>query len=73
MAFSPAWRASVAGSGRPDRGQSAGLRSRPGFELVAPGKGAMSASRSANDTGLAFRDGLAWQAAAVAQHVADEG
>lgn len=41
-----------------------------GFELIAPGKGDKRLS-FVNDTGLEFRDGIAWEAAAVAQHVAD--
>jgi len=41
-----------------------------GFELIAPGKGDTRLS-FVNDTGLEFRDGIAWEAAAVAQHVAD--
>lgn len=41
-----------------------------GFELIAPGKGDRRLSY-VNDTGLEFRDGIAWEAAAVAQHVAD--
>jgi predicted dehydrogenase len=41
-----------------------------GFELIAPGKGDQRLS-FVNDTGLEFRDGIAWEAAAVAQHIAD--
>jgi predicted dehydrogenase len=41
-----------------------------GFDLVAPGKGDVRLSL-VNDTGLEFRDGIAWEAAAVAQHIAD--
>jgi predicted dehydrogenase len=41
-----------------------------GFELVKPGKGDVRL-QYVNDTPLQFRDGLAWEAAAVAQHVAD--
>ncbi|MBX9471682.1 Gfo/Idh/MocA family protein [Microcella sp.] len=41
-----------------------------GFELIAPGKGDKRLS-FVNDTGLEFRDGMAWEAAAVAQHIAD--
>lgn len=41
-----------------------------GFELIAPGKGDKRLSFE-NDTGLSFRDGMAWEAAAVAQHIAD--
>jgi predicted dehydrogenase len=41
-----------------------------GFELIAPGKGDKRLSY-VNETGLEFRDGIAWEAAAVAQHVAD--
>lgn len=41
-----------------------------GFDLIAPGKGDTRLSYG-NDTGLAFRDGIAWEAAAIAQHVAD--
>jgi predicted dehydrogenase len=41
-----------------------------GFELIAPGKGDKRLSY-VNDTGLEFRDGIAWEAAAIAQHVAD--
>lgn len=68
MAFSPA-RASVCGSaGRIEVNPWFAVPA--GFELVAPGKGDVRIP-FANDTGLAFRDGLAWEAAAVAQHVAD--
>lgn len=68
MSFSPA-RASVCGS-------SCRIEVNPwfavpaGFELVAPGKGDVRVQYH-NDTGIEFRGGLAWQAAAVAQHVAD--
>lgn len=68
MAFSPA-RASISGS-------AARIEVNPwfavpaGFELVAPGKGDVRI-QFVNDTGLGFRDGLAWEAAAVAQHIAD--
>lgn len=41
-----------------------------GFDLVAPGKGDVRLS-FVNDTGLEFREGIAWEAAAVAQHIAD--
>src|SRR5690606_3253901 len=41
-----------------------------GFELIAPGKGDTRLSY-VNETGLEFRDGIAWEAAAVAQHVTD--
>jgi hypothetical protein len=41
-----------------------------GFELVKPGKGDVRL-QFVNDTPLQFRDGLAWEAAAVAQHIAD--
>ncbi|MCU1578135.1 MAG: Oxidoreductase [Rhodoglobus sp.] len=41
-----------------------------GFELIAPGKGNTRLSY-ANETGLEFRDGIAWEAAGVAQHIAD--
>lgn len=41
-----------------------------GFDLIAPGKGDKRLS-FVNDTGLEFRDGIAWEAAAVAQHVDD--
>lgn len=41
-----------------------------GFELVKPGKGDVRL-QFVNDTPLQFRDGLAWEAAAVAKHVAD--
>jgi predicted dehydrogenase len=41
-----------------------------GFELIAPGRGDTRIP-FVDDTGLKFRDGLAWEAAAVAQHVAD--
>jgi predicted dehydrogenase len=41
-----------------------------GFELVAPGKGDVRIP-FVDDTGLKFRDGLAWEAVAVAQHIAD--
>jgi predicted dehydrogenase len=68
MAFSPA-RASVSGS-------AARIEVNPwfavpaGFELVAPGKGDVRI-QFVNDTGIEFRGGLAWEAAAVAQHIAD--
>jgi predicted dehydrogenase len=68
MAFSPA-RASVCGS-------ASRIEVNPwfavpaGFELVAPGKGDVRI-QFRNDTGIEFRTGLAWEAAAVAQHVAD--
>jgi predicted dehydrogenase len=68
MAFSPA-RASVSGSaGRIEINPWFAVPA--GFELVAPGKGDVRI-QFVNDTGLEFRDGLAWEAAAVAQHVAD--
>lgn len=41
-----------------------------GFELVAPGKGDKRLSYI-NDTGIEFRDGMAWEAAGVARHVAE--
>jgi predicted dehydrogenase len=41
-----------------------------GFDLVAPGKGDKRLSY-VNDSGLEFRDGIAWEAAAVAFHVAE--
>jgi predicted dehydrogenase len=41
-----------------------------GFELIAPGKGDERLSY-VNDTGIEFRDGMAWEAAAIAQHIAD--
>jgi predicted dehydrogenase len=68
MAFTPA-RASI-------NGTSARIEVNPwfavpaGFELVAPGKGDTRVP-FVDDSGLQFRDGLAWEAAAVAQHVAD--
>jgi predicted dehydrogenase len=68
LAFTPA-RASISGS-------DARIEVNPwfvvpaGFDLVAPGKGDVRLSFG-NDTGLEFRDGIAWEAAAVAQHVAD--
>ena len=40
-----------------------------GFELVAPGKGDVRLP-FIDDSGLQFRDGLAWEAVAVAQHIA---
>mgnify|MGYP001807225042 FL=1 len=67
-AFTPA-RASVSGS-------LARIEVNPwfavpaGFELVAPGKGNVRL-QFVNNSGLSFRDGLAWEAAAVARHVAD--
>jgi predicted dehydrogenase len=68
MAFSPA-RASVCGSaGRIEVNPWFAVPA--GFELVAPGKGDVRV-QFADDTGIEFRDGLAWEAAAVAQHVAD--
>ena len=68
LAFSPA-RASLTGT-------EARIEVNPwmavpaGFELVKPGKGDIRL-QYVNDTPLQFRDGLAWEAAAVAQHVAD--
>jgi predicted dehydrogenase len=68
LAFSPA-RASLTGT-------EARIEVNPwmavpaGFELVKPGKGDVRL-QFVNDTPLQFRDGLAWEAAAVAQHVAD--
>jgi predicted dehydrogenase len=68
MAFTPA-RASVSGT-------KARIEVNPwmavpaGFELVKPGKGDVRL-QFRNDTPLQFRDGLAWEAAAVARHVAD--
>lgn len=68
MAFTPA-RASI-------NGTSARIEVNPwfvvpaGFELVAPGKGDVRLSFF-DESGLNFRDGLAWEAAAVAQHIAD--
>jgi len=68
LAFSPA-RASLTGT-------DARIEVNPwmavpaGFELVKPGKGDVRL-QFVNDTPLQFRDGLAWEAAAVAQHVAD--
>ena len=68
MAFSPA-RASVSGSaGRIEVNPWFAVPA--GFELVAPGKGDVR-TQFVNDTGIEFRDGLAWEAAAVAQHIAD--
>jgi predicted dehydrogenase len=68
LAFTPA-RASVSGTG-------ARIEVNPwfvvpaGFELVKPGKGDIRC-QFVNDTSLHFRDGLAWEAASVARHVAD--
>jgi predicted dehydrogenase len=68
MAFTPA-RASVSGT-------NARIEVNPwfvvpaGFELVKPGKGDIR-RQFLNDTPLKFREGLAWEAAAVARHVAD--
>jgi predicted dehydrogenase len=68
VAFSPA-RASISGT-------AARIEVNPwfvvpaGFELVAPGKGDVRVP-FVNDTGLSFRDGIAWEAAAVAWHIAD--
>jgi len=68
LAFSPA-RASLTGT-------DARIEVNPwmavpaGFELVKPGKGDVRL-QYVNETALQFRDGLAWEAAAVAQHVAD--
>jgi len=68
LAFTPA-RASVSGT-------DARIEVNPwmavpaGFELVQPGKGDVRLQFS-NDTPLQFRDGLAWQAAAIARHIAD--
>ena len=68
LAFSPA-RASLTGT-------DARIEVNPwmavpaGFELVKPGKGDVRL-QFVNDTPLQFRDGLAWEAAAVAQYVAD--
>ena len=68
LAFTPA-RASISGT-------AARIEVNPwfavpaGFELVKPGKGDVRL-QFINDTPLQFRDGLAWQAAAVAQHIAD--
>lgn len=68
MAFSPA-RASVCGAaGRIEVNPWFAVPA--GFELVAPGKGDVRIP-FVNDTGISFRGGLAWEAAAVAQHVAD--
>jgi predicted dehydrogenase len=68
MAFSPA-RASVSGSlGRIEVNPWFAVPA--GFELVAPGKGDVRV-QFVNDTGIEFRGGLAWEAAAVAQHIAD--
>ncbi|HEX4297692.1 MAG TPA: Gfo/Idh/MocA family oxidoreductase [Devosia sp.] len=68
LAFSPA-RASLSGT-------AARIEVNPwmavpaGFELVQPGKGDVRL-QFVNDTPLQFRDGLAWEAAAVASHVAE--
>ncbi|MDB5561748.1 MAG: oxidoreductase [Hyphomicrobiales bacterium] len=68
LAFTPA-RASISGT-------EARIEVNPwfavpaGFELVKPGKGDVRL-QFLNDTPLQFRDGLAWEAAAVAQHIAD--
>jgi predicted dehydrogenase len=68
MAFTPA-RASVSGSdGRIEVNPWFAVPA--GFELVAPGKGDKRL-QFVNDTGLEFREGLAWEAAAVARHIAD--
>lgn len=68
MAFSPA-RASVCGSaGRIEVNPWFAVPA--GFELVAPGKGDVRV-QFVNDTGIQFRGGLAWEAAAVAKHVAE--
>jgi predicted dehydrogenase len=68
MAFSTA-RASVCGSaGRIEVNPWFAVPA--GFELVAPGKGDVRV-QFVNETGIEFRAGLAWEAAAVAQHVAD--
>ncbi len=68
MAFTPA-RASISGSlGRIEVNPWFAVPA--GFELVAPGKGDVRI-QFINDTGLEFRDGLAFEAAAVAQHIAD--
>jgi predicted dehydrogenase len=68
MAFTPA-RASI-------NGTSARIEVNPwfavpaGFELIAPGKGDVRVP-FVDHSGLKFRDGLAWEAAAVAQHITD--
>jgi predicted dehydrogenase len=68
MSFTPA-RASISGT-------EARIEVNPwfavpaGFELVKPGKGDVRL-HYVNATPLQFRDGLAWEAAAVAQHVHD--
>jgi predicted dehydrogenase len=68
MAFTPA-RASI-------NGTSARIEVNPwfvvpaGFELIAPGKGDLRIP-FADDSDLKFRDGLAWEAVAVAQHIVD--
>jgi predicted dehydrogenase len=68
MSFTPA-RASISGT-------DARIEVNPwfavpaGFELVKPGKGDVRL-QYVNGTPLQFRDGLAWEAAAVAQHVKD--
>lgn len=68
LAFSPA-RASISGT-------DARIEVNPwfavpaGFELVKPGKGDVRL-QFVNDTALQFRDGLAWEAAAVAEHIAN--
>lgn len=68
LAFTPA-RASISGT-------AARIEVNPwfvvpaGFELVKPGKGDVRL-QFVNDTPLQFRDGMAWEAAAVAKHVAD--
>jgi predicted dehydrogenase len=68
MSFTPA-RASISGT-------DARIEVNPwfvvpaGFRLVKPGKGDVRL-QYVNDTPLQFRDGLAWEAAAVARHVKD--
>jgi predicted dehydrogenase len=68
LAFSPA-RASLTGTDARIEVNS-WMAVPAGFELVKPGKGDVRL-QFVNDTPLQFRDGLAWEAAAVAQHVSD--